>query len=145
MFRKISSMKKHMLQHDSADRCYGIQELLEPGIYTARIKVNVSRRWNGNSSERHSVSGISMFLTDTSNYRIYCWIPSNLADRYVEDLEEHRSYEIHNFMISTYVSSCKWSEDDEFFMILMDSTIVLPLQIGDYVTSTETFKFKDLS
>ncbi|WOH01232.1 hypothetical protein DCAR_0520613 [Daucus carota subsp. sativus] len=127
------------------NRCYCIEDIIEPGMYKARIKVKVCRRWNGNSSPTESVSGISMFLTDSSNSRIYCWIPSHLADRYTEDLEEDKSYEIHNFMISIYISRCKWSVDDKLFMILMNSTIVLPLQIGDCFTTKETFNFQDLS
>ena len=48
-------------------------------------------------------------------------------------------------MISTYISTCKWAEHDDFFMILMNTTIVMPLQIGDCFTTKETFKFRDLS
>lgn len=48
-------------------------------------------------------------------------------------------------MISSYRSSCKWAENDEFFMILMNSTIVLPLQRDECVTAKETFNFKDYS
>ena len=47
-------------------RYYGLQELVVPGIYTDKIKVKVSRRWNGSKDQEQSVRGINMFLTDNS-------------------------------------------------------------------------------
>ncbi|WOH12422.1 hypothetical protein DCAR_0831926 [Daucus carota subsp. sativus] len=64
------------------NKFYGIEELLDPGIYTQRIKVKVSRKWKDSPPQTQSLGGISVFLTDNSNTRIYCWIPSNLAEFY---------------------------------------------------------------
>lgn len=47
-------------------------------------------------------------------------------------------------MISSYRSSCKCS-DDEYFMIFMNDTIVLPLPTEEFLAVTEKFKFTKLS
>ncbi|KAL1812673.1 hypothetical protein ACET3Z_022738 [Daucus carota] len=84
------------------NRFYAIQDILEPGIYTARIKVKVCRRWNENSSTSESLTGISMFLKDSSRSRIHGFIAAKMAPLFENDLLEGEIYQISNFIVQDY-------------------------------------------
>lgn len=75
---------------------------------------------------------------------MHCWLPSTLTLVFNEDFVEVESYIIKNFMVSTYKGKYRCC-DDQFHIILMDSTIAYNLNNGNTVKANEIFKFTKLS
>ena len=75
---------------------------------------------------------------------MHCWLPSTLTLVFNEDFLEGGSYIIKNFMVSSYKGKYRCC-DDQFHIILMDSTIAYKLSNGNTVKANEIFKFTKLS
>ncbi|WOG92584.1 hypothetical protein DCAR_0311857 [Daucus carota subsp. sativus] len=126
------------------DTFRSLKNLKIPGMYEYQIKVIVTRVWSGGTYNRNGRTGMNMFLTDIKDNRMHCWLPSTLTLVFNEDFVEVESYIIKNFMVSTYKGKYRCC-DDQFHIILMDSTIAYNLNNGNTVKANEIFKFTKLS
>ncbi|KAL1822219.1 hypothetical protein ACET3Z_008997 [Daucus carota] len=120
-----------------------LEQLKTAGNYNYRIKVMVSRKWNGSFYNKHGWNGIHMLILDNKSCRMHCVVPSTLRTDLSEDLIEGAAYEFTNIMVSTYKGKYKCC-DDEFHIVLSDETIIRPLYNYHDITPKEIFKFTDI-